>query len=181
MSQPPTGQPGPTPPRRTLLDAGFGDDDGRASPQVLEALAAYDADPDARHLETLAVLQDSRLLVPVVAVLGEVETGEDGLARDKSSDMATVLMRGPGGRTALLAFTSLAAMQAWRADSRPVPVAVPAAAEAARHDGADTLLVDVAGPVRFVVQDDDLRALAEGYRLAELGGRLAWTKVVDPG
>jgi hypothetical protein len=32
--------------------------------------------------------------------------------------------------------------------------------------------------VRFVVQDDDLRALAEGYRLADLGGRLAWTKVV---
>ena len=53
-----------------------------------------------------------------------------------------------------------------------------AAAEAARHDGADTLLVDVAGPVRFVVQDDDLAALAEGYRLADLGGRLAWTKVV---
>jgi hypothetical protein len=116
-----------------------------------------------------------------VAVLGEVEVDPDdpaGLARDKTSDMATVLMRGPGGRTALLAFTSMSSMQAWRADARPVPVAVPDAAEAARHDGADTLLVDVAGPVRFVVQDDDLAALAEGYRLADLGGRLAWTKVV---
>ncbi len=142
------------------------------------ALEAFDARPEALHRETLAVLQDARLLVPVVAVLGEAEVGEDGLARDKTSDMATVLMRGPGGRTALLAFTSLAAMRAWRPDARPVPVAVPAAAEAARHDGADTLLLDVAGPVRFVVQDDDLQALAEGFRLADLGGRLAWTKVV---
>ena len=163
---------------RSLLDTGFGDDDGDADPTVTAALAAYDAAPDTLHRETLAVLQDARLLVPVVAVLGEVEVGEDGLARDKTSDMATVLMRGPGGRTALLAFTSMASLQAWRPDARPVPVAVPAAAEAALHDGADTLLVDVAGPVRFVVQDDDLRALAEGYRLADLGGRLAWTKVV---
>ncbi len=172
MSQPPTG--------RRLLDTGFGDDDGTADPRVSAALAAYDADPDALGRETLAVLQDSRLLVPVVAVLGEVEVGEDGLARDKTSDMATVLMQGPGGRTALLAFTSMAALQAWRADSRPVPVAVAAAAQAARHDGADTLLVDVAGPVRFVVQDDDLQALAEGFRLVDVGGRLSWTKVVDP-
>ncbi|GAA1911233.1 SseB family protein [Nocardioides marmoribigeumensis] len=169
------------PSARRLLDTGFGDDDGTASQAVSDALTAYDADPDGLHRETLAVLQDARLLVPVVAVLGEVELGEDGLARDKTSDMATVLMRGPGGRTALLAFTSMAALQAWRPDARPVPVSVTAAAEAARVDGADTLLVDVAGPVRFVVQDEDLQALAEGYRLADLAGRLAWTKVVDPG
>lgn len=166
---------------RRLLDTGFGDDDGAADPAVTAALAAYDEDPDRLHRDTLAVLQDARVLVPVVAVPGEVEVDPDdpaGLARDKTSDMATVLMRGPGGRTALLAFTSMSSMRAWRADARPVPVAVPDAAEAARHDGADTLLVDVAGPVRFVVQDDDLAALAEGYRLADLGGRLAWTKVV---
>ena len=165
---------------RSLLDTGFGDDDGTIAPELAAALAAYDADPASLERQTLAVLQDARLLVPVVAVLGELEVGEDGLARDKTSDMATVLMRGPGGRTALLAFTSMQSLQAWRPDARPVPVAVPAAAEAARHDGADTLLVDVAGPVRFVVQDDDLRALAEGYRLTDVGGRLAWTKVVAP-
>ncbi len=165
---------------RRLLDAGFGDDDGSADPALAAALREYDASPAERHRATLAVLQDTRLLVPVVAVLGEAEVGQDGLARDKTSDMAAVLMRGPGGRTALLAFTSTSSLRAWRADARPVPVAVQAAAEAARHDGADTLLVDVAGPVRFVVQDDDLQSLAEGYRLADLGGRLAWTKVLPP-
>ena len=51
------------------------------------------------------MLQQARLLVPVVAVAGEVEVDEQGLAHDKSSDMATVLLTGRDGRTALLAFT----------------------------------------------------------------------------
>lgn len=165
-------------PRRELLDPGFGDDDGAASPLVEAALAAYDADPadPATHRDALAVLQHSRLLVPVVAMVGETEVGRDGLVRDKTSDMATVLMTSRSGRTALLAFTSLAAMQRWRADARPVPVGVAAAAQAARHDGADALLVDVGGPVMFVVERDDLQALADGFRLVDLAGRLQWVK-----
>ena len=61
--------------------------------------------PDEQHYATLAVLQDTRVLVPVVAVLGEVELDAQGLAHDKSSDMAAVLMQGRDGRTALLAFS----------------------------------------------------------------------------
>jgi hypothetical protein len=37
-------------------------------------------------------------------------------------------------------------------------------------------VLDVAGPVRFVVEGDDLRSLAEGYTLVELDGRYAWAK-----
>ena len=95
---------------RDLPDPGFAGDDGDVDPALTAALAAYDRDPDRRHAATLEVLQRHRLLVPVVAVLGEVAYDEqpDGtrLARDKTSDMATVLMRGRDGRTALLAFTS---------------------------------------------------------------------------
>lgn len=166
----------PEPPRRTLLDTGFGDDDGAASPEVEAAMAAYDLDPST-HRATLAVLQHARVLVPVVAMLGESEAGPDGLERDKTADMATVLMTNSNGRTALLAFTSIGAMQRWRADSRPVPVGVPSAAQAALHDGADALLLDVAGPSRFVVEGDDLRALSDGFRLTDLGGQLQWAKL----
>ena len=42
----------------------------------------------------------------MVALLGEVEHDEQGLAHDKTSDMAAVLMQGRDGRTALLAFTA---------------------------------------------------------------------------
>jgi hypothetical protein len=169
------------PRRRELLDTGFGDDDGAAAPDVVAALGRYQRDRSV-YLPTLEALQDARLLVPVVAVLGETEEGPDGLNRDKSSDMATVLMTSSAGRTALLAFTSMETLHTWRADGRPVPTTVPVAARSALQDGADVLLVDVAGPVRFVVEPDDLRALADGFRLVPVGQRLAWAKAVptDP-
>ena len=85
---------------RSLPDPGFAGDDGSASPEVLAALTSYAEAPDARYAATLAVVQHARLLVPVVAVLGEVEVDPQGLARDKTSDMVAVLMRSRDGRTA---------------------------------------------------------------------------------
>ena len=164
---------------RTILDPGFAGDDGSVAPAVAAALDAYAADPSGRHRPTVAVLQDSRLLVPVVAVLGEVEYDEQGLAHDKTSDMATVLMRGRDGRMALLAFTGNAPMHRWNPEARPVPVSARQAAEAAVHDGADALLVDVAGPTMLVVEGEDLRSLAEGYRLVETPGGWAWVRLSD--
>jgi len=159
-----------------LPDPGFADDDGSPAPGLPEALAAYDADPDSRHDAVLAVLQGTRLLVPVVAVLGEVEHDERGLAHDKTSDMATVLIEGRDGRTALLAFTSTAALRRWQPDARPVPVSVSRAAQAALQDDASALVVDVAGPVLFVVDGDDLRELAQGHVLVEVSGRYGWAR-----
>ncbi len=161
---------------RTIPDPGFADDDGATPPEVTSALADYAADPDRAHAATLAVLQHSRLLVPVVAVLGEVEHDADGLAHDKTSDMATVLMTGRDGRTALLAFTGREPMSRWDRGARPVPVTMAKAAQAARQDGAAALLVDVAGPTRFVVSGADLDALAEGRSLIRVSGGYAWVR-----
>jgi hypothetical protein len=135
--------------QRLLAGAGSADDTGEPDVGLTTALAAYAADP-AREPEVLAALGEARLLVPVVAELGERETGPDGLVGDKSSDMAAVLMRGPDGRLALLAFTGLEAMQRWDPDARPVPVPARTAALAALQDGAEGLLIDLAGPVRYL-------------------------------
>jgi hypothetical protein len=164
---------------RSIPDPGFPDDTGEAPAALTAALTAYDADPDALHGATLQVLQDARLLVPVVAVLGEVERDEAGLAHDKTSDMATVLMRGRDGRTALLAFTGSDALRRWDPQARPVPVPARRAAEAAVQDGAQALVVDVAGPVMFVVETEDLHELAQGHTLVELEGvsvRYGWVR-----
>lgn len=155
---------------RVIPDPGFADDDGSADPAVTAALAAYDASPQTAHAATLAVLQDSRVLVPVLAVLGEVEYDEQGLAHDKTSDMATVLITGRDGRTALLSFTSTAALEAWNPEARPVAVELRKAALSAIQDGADALLVDVAGPVLFAVEGEELQALAEGLVLRPVAG-----------
>jgi SseB protein N-terminal domain len=137
--------------QRLLAGAGAPDDTGAADPALTAALAAYAADP-AREPEVLAALAGARLLVPVVASLGEAETGPDGLTRDKSSDMAAVLMRWDDGRLALLAFTGLESLQRWDADARPVPVPARTAALAALQDGAEALLIDPAGPVRYLAE-----------------------------
>jgi hypothetical protein len=163
---------------RTIPDPGFAGDDGGVDPRLAAALAAYDESPEkGEHLAVLAVLQDTRVLVPVVALLGEVEYDEQGLAHDKTSDMAAVLMTGRDGRTALLAFTGSQSMRDWDPEARPVPVSTRQAAQAAVHDGASALLLDVAGPVMFVVEGEDLDALVAGHRLVPLdGGRWGWAR-----
>jgi len=157
--------PDPAASGRTIPDPGFADDDGSVHPDLAAALAAYAGDP-GRHLGVFLALQRSRLLVPVVAVLGEVEVDEEGLAHDKTSDMATALLTGRDGRQALLAFTSLEALAAWRADARPVPVAASLAALSALQEGAAALVVDVAGPTPYAVEGGLLEGLARGRRLA---------------
>jgi hypothetical protein len=162
---------------RLLQGSAYPDDTGEATPVLAAALAGY-ADDEARYPDVLAALGAARLLVPVVAVLGEVEVDDAGLARDKSSDMATVLLRGADGRMALLAFSSTETLAAWNPDGRPVAVAARTAAQSALQEKAHALLIDVAGPVTAAVEGDDLAALAAGWRLARAGDRVGW---IGPG
>ncbi len=158
---------------RHIPDPGFVGDTGASDPALAESLAAY-ARGDRTHADVLMTLQDCRLLVPVVAMLGEVEHDEHGLAHDKTTDMGAVLMRGVDGRLALVAFTSIEAMGRWDPDARPVPVAARLAATAAQQEDAGALVVDIAGPTTLVVQGEDLAALAAGWRLARVGEQAAW-------
>lgn len=160
---------------RQLLDTGFGDDTGQASPALAAALKAYAVEP-ARYIDALSALGQARLLVPVVAVLGEVEVDDAGLTHDKSSDMAAVLLQGADGRLALLAFTSIETLTRWNPEARPVPVTAEVAARSAVQDDAAALVVDVAGPTTFVVEGEDLRGLAAGWTLTRVGERPAWIR-----
>ena len=153
-------EPAPTGPRE-IPDPGFAGDDGSADPALAAALAAWQHDPTT-YAEALAALQRSRVVVPVVAILGEVEHDAAGLAREKDSDMATVLVQGADGRLALLAFTGTAELASWDPRARPVPVTAQVAAQSALQDGAAALVVDLAGPVRFVLEGDDLRGARAG-------------------
>jgi len=158
---------------RTIPDPGYPDDRGAADPALAAVLVAH-GEGRAASGAVLAVLQDCRLLVPVVAVADEVEVDEHGLAHDKTSDMAAVLVRNAGGRTGLLAFTGTEAMRRWDPEARPVPVPARTAATAAVQDGAAALLVDLAGPASYVVTGDDLTRLAGGWRLAAVGDGHGW-------
>ena len=141
----------------TVAEPKFPGDDGTADPAVRAALAAYAAGQGSEHA-ALTALARSRLLVPVVAVLGEAD--EDG--SEKSTEMALPTLVGRDGRRAVLAFTCLDALKQWRSDARPVPVPAASAWLAGTQDDASAVLIDVAGPVTLAVDGARLAALAEG-------------------
>ena len=143
---------------KRVLRSDFPGDDGAASPELSAALAQFAETGD--YQKPLGPLFGARLLVPVVAVLGEVEYDEQGLAHDKTSDMATVLLTGADGRTALLAFTGTESLQRWSPDARPVPVWTRDAARSAIQEGADALVIDVAGPIPYAIEGNILRLAA---------------------
>jgi hypothetical protein len=140
---------------RVLTDPGFGGDDGAADPSLAAALAGYAAgDPvPLAHL-----LPTARLLVPIVAILDEL----DDHGAEKSTDMAVVTLKLTDGQTALPAFTSLATLAQWHADARPLPIEGARAAQAAIFEKADLLLIDPAGPVAAAIVGPALRTLAAG-------------------
>ncbi|MCX4861723.1 SseB family protein [Streptomyces canus] len=161
---------------KNIPDPGFSDDDGSADPRLSAALAAW-AEDRAAVGPVLDALKGARLLVPVVAVLGEVEEDsqegrearrkggggrrEGGLRREKTSDMAVPTLKA-GSRTALPAFTSTASLARWDPEARPVAVPLHQALQAAAHEKADTVVLDLAGPVPFELTGSALLALAEG-------------------
>ncbi|MFE5920452.1 SseB family protein [Streptomyces sp. NPDC056468] len=145
---------------KNIPDSGFSDDDGTADPRLSAALADWAADRAAEG-PVLEALKDARLLVPVVAVLGEVEEDENGLRREKTSDMAVPTLKA-GERTALPAFTSTESLARWDPAARPVAVPLRQALQAAAHEKADTIVLDMAGPVPFELSGRSLLALAEG-------------------
>ncbi|MFK0118341.1 SseB family protein [Streptomyces sp. NPDC090994] len=161
---------------KNIPDPGYSDDDGSADPRLSAALAAWAEDRTALA-PVLAALKGARLLVPVVAVLGEVEEdGQEGgegpwkggggrrvggLRREKTSDMAVPTLKA-GGRTALPAFTSTDSLARWDPAARPVAVPLHQALQAAAHEKADTVVLDLAGPVPFELTGPALLALAEG-------------------
>lgn len=150
---------------KNIPDSGFPDDDGSADPRLAAALAVWDADRSAVG-PVLEALKGARLLVPVVAVLGEVEEDESGLRHEKTSDMAVPTLKA-GHRTALPAFTSTESLARWDPAARPVAVPLHQALQAAAHERADTVVLDLSGPVPFELTGAALRALAEGRTTAD--------------
>ena len=154
---------------RNLVAQPFAGDDGSTPPAVDAALAALAAarreggDEAVLRAEAavVAALAGSRLLVPIVAVLGE---GEDAVATDgdKNADMALVTLTGRDGQKALPVFTSVAACAAWNASARPVPVEAERGALAAVGEGCDVVALDPSGPVSLVVRRPALWALGQG-------------------
>ena len=143
--------------RRIEVPGAFAADDGSADPLLVQALDKCAAGSIPVDDVVTLLCEGARLLVPIVAVLDE----RDESGGDKSSHMASVSLVQPDGRRGLLAFTSVAALAAWNPQGRPVPVAAPDVARAALAEGAQGVLLDIAGPVRFALDGAHLERVAQ--------------------
>jgi type III secretion system (T3SS) SseB-like protein len=158
-------EPGTVDAVRTISggDPAFRTDDGSADPEVAAALAAF-ATGSGSEYAALIALAGSRLLVPVVAVAAEPAPPAQGDAApqgETGAQMALPTLIGRDGRPAVPAFTCLDALQAWRAGARPVPAAARQVCQAAAEKVC-AVVIDVAGPVPFVLAGARLEALARG-------------------
>jgi SseB protein N-terminal domain len=86
-----------------------------------------------------------------------------------------VLVTGRDGRRALLAFSGMPSLRAWQPDARPMPAATTLVATAAVQEGADAIVIDIAGPHTAVIETEEVRRLAAGHRVVRLeDGGYAW-------
>jgi hypothetical protein len=137
-------------------------DDG-STPKVLAEVFSRDLDKGA----LFTAISQSRLLIPLLAELGESGVGAHGALVDKSADLAIVAVSTPDGKTAIPAFSSVAEMTAWNASARPVPVESAKLAIAAISEGHERVILNPAGSA-IGIRRPSLAALAQG---------LSWTPV----
>lgn len=141
-------------------DGRFDDDDGSAPQHLIDALARFRA-REAGEEDVIDALRTSRLLVPLVANLGEAGTNDHGHLVDKSQELSIITVAGPDGRTVMPVFSSAAAMTAWNPDARPVPADAVRVALAAAQEQTDLVVLDPTNPTEYVVRRPALWAIAQ--------------------
>jgi len=134
-------------------------DDGTAPAAYTAALAAFRAGETGPE-GVVDALRHVRLLVPLLAEVGETGFTGTGLVHDKRAELALVTVAGPDGREVLPAFSSAAAMSAWNPMARPVPAPARQVALGAASDGTELVVIDAATD-RFGLRRSTLEALAK--------------------
>jgi hypothetical protein len=139
----------------------FANDSGETPASLIPILA----DRPVSKPDLVDALKGTRLLIPLVAELGEGEIGPNGLLVEKSADLAIVAVATPDGQSAIPAFTSVSELQAWNSDARPVPVAAEKVCLAAASEGHNRVVLNPASNA-FVLRRPQLAAIAQGLSWA---------------
>jgi len=147
------------------------DDDGSAPENLVEAIRRFRSG-ELADSDVLDALRESRLLIPLVAELGESGHNHEGALVDKSQELSIVTVAGPDGRTVLPAFTSVDSMRVWNPKARPVPATAGRVALAAANESTDLVVIDPTSDTEFVLRRPAVWALAQS---------LPWTpSFLDP-
>jgi hypothetical protein len=144
---------------RSFEPTPFPGDDGSAPPALADALARH-ARGEVGQAVVVDALRDARLLIPLVARLGEEGVNEAGLTVDKSAELSIITVAGPDGRSVMPVFTSVAAMGRWNPAARPVPADAVRVALAAASEETDLVVLDPMSETEFVLRRPAVWAVA---------------------
>ena len=144
---------------RAFEENPFANDDGSASASLIQAIADFQISTDASGV--FLEFAKSRVLIPLVASLGESGEGAHGQTVDKSADLAVINVQTPDGQTGLPVFSSVAAMSKWNPIARPVPSDAVRVALAAASEGNTRIILDPGSDTEFVFRRTAIESLAK--------------------
>jgi hypothetical protein len=144
---------------RAFNENPFANDDGSARPELITAISEFQksGNPDQVFVE----ITKSRLLIPLLADLGESEVGVHGQTVDKSADLSIVTVQTPDKKTALPVFSSVETMKRWNAAARPVPSDAVRVALAAASEGTTRVVLDPGSETEFAIRRAAIAAMAQ--------------------
>lgn len=134
----------------------FASDNGQTPEKLVPVLADNPVDKSA----LVKALHGQRLLIPLVAELGETAQGPHGKLVEKSADLAIVAVSTPDNQSAIPAFTSVAELAAWNKSGRPVPVSAEKVCLAAVAEGHNRVVINPAGQ-KIALRRPQLAAIAQ--------------------
>ncbi|GGR32438.1 SseB family protein [Agromyces mediolanus] len=147
-------------------------DDGSTPPELGAALARF-RDGDGSQAAVVAEFGRARLLIPLLAELGDpsagsgesggAELGPHGHPVDKSQELSIVTVEGPDGRRVLPVFSSVEAMREWNPEARPVPADGVRVCLAAADDGTELVVLDAGSGNEFVLRRPAVWAVAQSH------------------
>jgi hypothetical protein len=140
----------------------FSGDNGEADPALVDAISNFQGGRIGSD-QVLVAIGQARLLIPLVASLGETGEGAHGHQVDKSADLSIVTVLTPDNQRALPVFSSVAAMNHWNPEARPVPNDGRKVALAAASEGNTRLVLDPMSQSEFVVRRPGIAAIAQGF------------------
>lgn len=138
----------------------FSNDDGSASAELILAIANF-RDGLVGAEKVVDQIRVSRLLVPLLAKLGESEVGVHGKTVDKSAELSIVTVKSPDDQDALVVFSSVAAMGRWNPSARPVPTDAIRVSLAAASQMSTRVVLDPGSETEFVIRRPAIAKIAQ--------------------
>jgi hypothetical protein len=154
---------------RELEENRFASDDGSAPKEFLNAIAGFRTGVKSQA-DVVDAIRSARLLVPLLAKLGESEIGANGLKVDKSAELSIVTVKAPDHQEALVVFSSVSAMQHWNPSARPVPTDAIRVCLAAASQLSTRVVIDPGSETQFVIRRPAIARIAQSldWQPAEL-------------